>query len=82
MSLLDQHRPDIFSPEATKKEIDELHELPNERVQVGVVMYGREIGVEGSASKDIGKPGGWFVAAKGTLTRTKKRVAAMIGWQP
>lgn len=71
---------DIFSPESTQKQIDALRDLPKERIQVGIVVDGKDVGVEGSASKDLGKPGGWFVAAQGTLSRTKKRIAAMLGW--
>lgn len=71
---------DIFSPEATQKQLDALRELPKEQAKLGVVVDGNDIGVEGSVSKDVGKPGGWFVAAQGTLSRTTKRVAGMIGW--
>lgn len=72
------HNP--FSPESTQKHIDALSQLPTEHGQIGVVADGKNIALEGSVSKDIGKPGGFFVAAQGTLSRTTKRVAGMIGW--
>lgn len=60
---------------------EQLKKLPSNEANVGVVKEGKEVGVTGSVSKDIGKPGGWWFGAEGTWTKTKSKIAALFTWK-
>ena len=68
---------DRFSPEALRKTREGL---PPEQGGIGVVVTPDDLGVQGSASKQIGK--GWSVAATGQwMKQTKDRwVAGWLTW--
>ena len=74
---------DIFGPEATKKHVKRLPDLPKEEVGIGLTATtSGDIGVEGHANKDIGKPGGWFVLAEGSwMRRAGGTVTGWLGWK-
>lgn len=65
--------PDIFSPQATQAQLDKLKDLPDNDAQAGIVVKpssgGLDVGVQGSISEDIGKPGGWVFIAEGSWMR-------------
>jgi hypothetical protein len=69
--------PDIFSPEALRKRVQDL---PPEQGGIGVVVQPGDIGVQGAVSKQIGK--GWSVAATGSWFKAKGyQAAAWLGWK-
>lgn len=72
----------LFSDDAIKASLDKLDDVPKEEASIGVVVQCNDIGVTGSVSKDIGKPGGWDVAAEGTwMRRTGAKIAALLRWK-
>lgn len=74
--------PDIFSPEATQRQLEQLGEQPPEQGGIGVVVNGKDVGVQGAVNKDVGKPGGWFVLAEGSwMRRAGGSVAGWLGWK-
>jgi hypothetical protein len=69
--------PDIFSPEALRKSVQDL---PPEQGGIGVVVQRDDVGVQGAVSKSIGK--GWSVAATGSWFKEKGyQAAAWLGWK-
>ena len=73
----------VFSKEATQAQLDKLKDLPEREAQAGVVVKpgasGLDVGVTGSISEDIGKPGGWFFLAEGSwLRKAGGSFAAML----
>lgn len=69
---------ELFSQE---KLAEQLKKLPENEANIGVVTEGKDIGITGSVSKDIGKPGGWWFGAEGTWVKAKSRIAAMFSWK-
>lgn len=71
---------DLFSPDATagavKQQLDALDTLPENDGRIGVVVQGTDVGVQGQANVDIGKPGGWSFAAAGAWFRQQGASAA------
>lgn len=60
----------------------ELDTIQKEHAEVGVITKDGDIGVIGSVSRDIGKPGGWEVAAEGGwMKKTKAWAAAILTWK-
>lgn len=69
---------ELFSQEALRKTIQEL---PQEQGGIGVVVQPSDVGVVASVRKDVGKPGGWSVAATGQwFKEAGYKAAAWIGW--
>jgi hypothetical protein len=72
----------IFSDNSIKRDLEKLEDVPKEEANIGVVVEGGDVGVTGSVSKDLGKPGGWDVAAEGTwMRRTGAKLAALLRWK-
>ena len=69
------------NPFSSDKLSDQLKKLPDNEANVGVVVEGKDIGITGSVSKDVGKPGGWWFGAEGTWTKTKAKLAALLTWK-
>ena len=68
---------DRFSPEALRKTREGL---PPEQGGIGVVVTPDDLGVQGSASKQIGK--GWTVQAVGSWMKDAGySAAAWLGWK-
>ncbi len=68
----------IFSQEKLRKTIQDL---PPEQGGVGVVLQNGEVGVTGAVKTDVGKPGGWTLAATGQWIKSEGyRAAAWLGW--
>lgn len=66
----------------------ELEELRAEvrkarqEAELGVIVEGKDVGVTGNVTKDIGKPGGWAVAAEGSwMQKTGAKIAALLTWK-
>lgn len=73
---------DLFTDNKIKESLEKLEDVPKNEAEIGVVVEGKDVGVTGSVSKDIGKPGGWDVAAQGTwMQRTGARLAALLRWR-
>ena len=71
-----------FSDNAIKRSLEKLEDVPREEANIGVVVEGSDVGITGSVSKDIGKAGGWEVAAEGTwMRRTGAKLAALFSWR-
>lgn len=69
----------IFGPEATKAALDKL---PENEGGLGVQATKDDVGVVGAVNKDLGKPGGWFVAGEGAWWRKAGyTAAAWLGWK-
>ena len=73
---------DIFSPEALGAQLQRVKDLPPEQVEVGgVATSAGDVGVQGSASADIGKPGGWTFGAEGSwMRRAGGSIAGLFRW--
>jgi hypothetical protein len=72
-----------FSKEATQAQLDKLKDIPEREAQAGIVVKpsgsGIDVGVTGSISEDIGKPGGWFFLAEGSwMRKAGGSIAAML----
>jgi hypothetical protein len=72
-----------FSKEATQAQLDKLKDIPDDAAEVGAVvtpgMNGLDVGVKGSISQDLGKPGGWAFIAEGSwMKKAGGSVAAML----
>lgn len=73
---------DLFGDNAIKRYLDKLEDVPDEGAEVGVVVEGTDVGIKGSVSKDLGKAGGWDVAAEGSwMRRQGAKLAAMLRWR-
>lgn len=74
----------IFDAEATKKHVKQLPDLPPEEVGIGVTATtAGDIGIEGHANKDLGRPGGWFVLAEGSwMRKAGGTLTTWLGWKP
>lgn len=69
----------IFSPDATKAQIEKLSDLPAEEGGIGIqATTSGDVGIVGTVNKDIGKPGGWFVLGEGSWMR--RAGGAFTGW--
>jgi hypothetical protein len=78
---------DIFSPANTAKAVHDAIEkpdLPAEEVGIGFkATTSGDIGIQGHANKDVGKPGGWFFLAEGSwMRRAGGTVTGWLGWKP
>lgn len=73
----------IFSPDATKAQIEKLSELPAEEGGIGVqATSGGDVGIVGSVHKDLGKPGGWFVLGEGSwMRKAGGKVIGRLRWK-
>ena len=70
---------DAVKKAAHQTELETLKDLKDDEAQVGVVVKPGDIGVSGSISQDLGKPGGWgFVAAGEWMQKTRGSVRAML----
>jgi hypothetical protein len=75
-----------LSPECRRTaeaQLDKLKDLPDGESQAGIVVKpgagGIDVGVTGSISEDIGKPGGWFFLAEGSwMRKAGGSIAAML----
>lgn len=72
----------IFSPDKTAKVVhDTIPEpvVPSDEVEIGAKVTSQgDVGIQGRANADIGKPGGWSVLAEGSWMR--KAGGAITGW--
>ena len=74
--------PNPFSQDATQRELDKLSNLPPEQGGIGIVVQGADVGVQGAVAKDLGKPGGWTLAASGQWFKQQGyAAAAWLGWR-
>lgn len=72
----------LFDENSIKRNLDKLEKVPENEANIGVVVQDGDVGVTGSVSKDIGKPGGWDVSAEGTwMRRTGAKLAALLRWR-
>jgi hypothetical protein len=71
---------DIFSNDATAAQLDKLKDLPPEQGGIGIAVENGDVGVQGAASKELGK--GWRLTAAGSWFVTKGyAAAAWVGWK-
>ena len=67
-----------FSQEALRKTVESL---PSESGGIGVVVKPHDIGISGSVKTDVGRPGGWTLAATGEwFKQSGYKAAAWLGW--
>ena len=70
---------DAVKKAAHQTELETLKDLPDNDAQIGVVVKPGDIGVSGSISEDIGKPGGWGFLAEGSwMHKAGGSVKAML----
>jgi hypothetical protein len=63
--------------------IEKLEDLPRDQVQAGVAAKaGGDVGAFVEAQKDIGRPGGWTLAAAGEwMRRAGWSAAGVLRWK-
>jgi hypothetical protein len=62
--------------------IAKIDTLPENEVTIGVVSENGDVGAQVEGQKDIGKPGGWTVAASAQwLKKTGYKAAALVRWR-
>lgn len=65
-----------------RDQLAKIEKLPTNEAQIGLVAEHGDVGAQGSVSVDVGKPGGWSVAAAGQWLKQKGyTVAALVGWK-
>lgn len=70
-----------FSDKNIRDSFKKLENLEENKAEIGIVVEDSDIGIAGSISKDIGKPGGWEVGAEGSwMRRTGAKLAALLKW--
>lgn len=71
-----------FRPEVLSSALKHAETVAPQTAEVGVVATHDDQGIVGSASIDLGKPGGWSFAAAGAWMRKQKgSIAALFKWQ-
>lgn len=73
----------LFDREALAAQLKTVQDLPRDQAAVGVVATADgDVGIKGSASKDIGAPGGWSFGAAGEwMRKAGGSVAGMFQWK-